>query len=188
MMDGHFADAVLLILGEEGILNEDPRDNGGVTKYGITRAAVLDYYERTYRPPPADIPAYIRALTREQAIEIYRVCYWLPARCDTLPWMLALPMFDAAVQHGVQMAIRLLQYAVRVNSDGVYGRQTATAAEMAMRTPDMARDTVALFFMHRFIRIYLPHEDWGWAGAGWLSRAFRVSMLAVSEPPQPAVS
>lgn len=102
------------ILQAEGGLVDNPADPGGVTKYGISKAAF----------PDLDIVN----LTPEQAIGIYAADYWEPAKCPALPQAMALVHFDAAVNCGVGQAARFLQQAVGVTVDGIVGPVTIAAA------------------------------------------------------------
>jgi lysozyme family protein len=80
-----FDAAFLLVVAAEGgeKVTDDPRDPGGLTKWGIC--------QRSY--PDLDI----RALTESDAREIYRRDYWDACKCDELPWPLSLYVFDAAI-------------------------------------------------------------------------------------------
>lgn len=110
-----FAEAVDLILRYEGGDVDDPRDPGGLTHYGISKRAY----------PNLDI----RNLSVEQAKSIYFADFWLRCSCDKLPYALALPLFDAAVNCGVYRAATFLQAALDVLADGKIGPKTLAAAE-----------------------------------------------------------
>ena len=73
------------------------------------------------------------ALTLERAKEIYRADYWAKVRGDEIPEWVALPLFDFAVNSGVYAAVRALQRALGVNSDGVLGPKTLEAVAAADR-------------------------------------------------------
>jgi len=82
-----------ITLDIEGGLSLDPNDPGNWyngklvgTKYGISAAVWGGRY---------DIPN----LTEEQALEIYRVHYWLKSGANRLPWPLCLVHFDSFVQN-----------------------------------------------------------------------------------------
>ena len=85
-----FQRCILFVLDQEGGYVNDPRDPGGETNFGISK--------RSY--PDVDI----RALTKPQAIEIYRKDYWLPSGAVAAPWPLCLAILDAAVLQGPRMA------------------------------------------------------------------------------------
>lgn len=86
-----FERAFEIVIGHEGGLVDDPRDPGGLTKFGIS--------QRAY--PSLDI----KALTLEQAKGIYYEDYWLKAGCDQLvDEPMAILVFDCAVNQGVDRA------------------------------------------------------------------------------------
>lgn len=108
-----FDAAFTVLMGHEGGYVNDPRDPGGETKYGISKRAY----------PNVDIPS----LTLEDAKTIYFRDYWVPAGCDLCPPALAVVVFDAAVNNGVDRAVRLLQEGLGVTADGIIGNQTRGA-------------------------------------------------------------
>ena len=108
--------AIKLVLDYEGrVFEDDPKDLGGETKYGISKKAY----------PLLDI----RSLTEEEAKAIYRRDYWDPLMADELPAKLAVVAFDCAVNQGTGRAIRLLQSLLGVEADGKIGPKTIEAAK-----------------------------------------------------------
>jgi lysozyme family protein len=89
-----FDRALPIVLRFEGGYVDHPSDPGGETKFGISK--------RSY--PHLDI----KALTKEQAGDIYHRDYWTPLKCDALPWPLNLFHFDAGVNHGKVQARKFL--------------------------------------------------------------------------------
>jgi lysozyme family protein len=90
--DTLFDRAVEVVLAHEGEgCSDDPGDRGGPTRFGISQR---------WNPDIA-----LRELTREQAIKIYRACYW-SGRGYGLPEEIAIKTFDLAVNLGERMAIR----------------------------------------------------------------------------------
>lgn len=87
-----FQRCILFVLSEEGGYVNSPADPGGETNFGISK--------RSY--PDVDI----RALTKAQAIEIYRRDYWTPSGAAVAPWPMCLAILDAAVLQGLRMARR----------------------------------------------------------------------------------
>ena len=109
-------EAIRHTLGIEGGYVDDPRDSGGKTRWGITVAVAR---RNGWKGKMCDLPP-------EKAVEIYRKKYWAAARCDDLPPSVAVRVFDAAVNHGVGGAGRLLQMAINSASEwallvGAYG-------------------------------------------------------------------
>lgn len=144
-----FEAAVDLILDLEGndTLTDDPRDPGGVTRYGISQRAF----------PSADI----RNLTREQAIDLYRTHYWARVRGDDLPWPVALAVFDGAVNQGQGTAVKALQRAVGVSADGVLGQATIAAVRTLPASEVLKR--VMQERMAKYLSLNKPEYTRGWA-------------------------
>lgn len=155
-----FDRAFLLLVDHEGGYVNHAADPGGETKFGISK--------RSY--PQLDI----KALTLDQAREIYRSDFWAPLRCDDLPWPVALVLFDGAVNSGAGTAAKWLQTALSVPSDGQIGPVTLAAA--AKRAPaDLAAEIIAR-------RVYLMTglAGWGVFGLGWSRRIARLAMQAAA--------
>ncbi|WP_153448460.1 glycoside hydrolase family 108 protein [Vibrio algicola] len=114
-----FCHALMFVLEKEGGLTadggyvDDPQDRGGETKFGISQRAF----------PHENIAD----LTIDDAVALYYAHYWLVASCNDLPDPLSLAVFDAAVQHGVRAAIKMLQEVAGVVADGIYGPKTHEA-------------------------------------------------------------
>lgn len=159
-MSGWFDMAVEIVLEKEGLLADDPRDNGGLTKYGISQKAY----------PGLDI----RGLTRDDAINIYRRDYWNAVRGDELAWAFALPLFDCAVNQGQMTAISLFQRALGVSADGSFGPVTLAAAQKAQPAPD---EVLSRFMAARIVR-YAALSDWPVYGNGWAARCFHIALMA----------
>ena len=153
-----FDDAFLVVLREEGGLTDDPHDPGGLTKFGISKKAY----------PYLDIAK----LTEADAKAIYRKDYWQPVRADEVPAPLALCLFDAAVNMGTGTAVKLLQRALKISDDGVFGAGTLNAVKAA-HLPDL----VARFMGQRGV-YYSRLSTFGNFGYGWLVRLFRVTQDA----------
>lgn len=122
-----FQPAMKFLFSAEGGYGSDTADRGGETNYGISDkrdglADGLTDVDGNGRPDTA-----IRQLTKQQAEKIYYRDYWLAASCDEIAVAapkLAIVLMDAAVNHGVHTAKRLLQRAAQVKEDGVIGPKT----------------------------------------------------------------
>lgn len=145
-----FDRAFEIVIGHEGGLSDDPRDPGGLTRYGISQRA----------HPGVDV----RNLTLAQAKQIYLTRYWLPLHADAMPEAVAVQVFDAAVNHGIKPATRMMQRALQVDADGVLGPVTLTA----MTTIDDAR-FAARFSAERLL-YYTDLAGWEAFGRGWTRR------------------
>lgn len=156
-----FETACQFVLSTEGGWSNDPNDDGGLTRFGISSLS----------HPDVDL----ENLTVEQATEIYRERYWEVARCDKFPPKLAVALFDGAVQHSPKQAIRFMQRALMVAVDGVVGPQTLTAAKALNEGAILAR-----FLSYRML-LYAAHSDWGHYGLGWTRRLFGLQRYIYEE-------
>ena len=118
-------------IGHEGGYVNNPNDRGGETNWGVTIAT-------------ARANGYIgsmREMTREQAKQIYFKAFWQRAKCDQYTGAISYQLFDAAVNHGIGNAIRMLQRAANVLDDGIVGPITLSAIK------DMTLDDVLMLFL-----------------------------------------
>lgn len=184
MAASSFDRALSLVLANEGGFVDDPRDPGGATNLGITRATLARARGRAVGV------GEVRRLGRGEAAAIYRRFYWKAVRADELPAGLDLAVFDLAVNSGPSRAVRLLQRALGCREDGILGPVTLGAAagrEPAATIRALGRARLA------FLR-GLP--TWSAFGRGWARRVARVERAALalaaaspskaSPPPRPA--
>jgi lysozyme family protein len=98
---------------EGGYTPGDPGDPGGETKYGISKRAYPDLN--------------IATLTLEDARAIYRRDYWDAGEIQLLDPEARYQAFDFAVNHGVSEMKRVMQKALGVAVDGIWGDETKAA-------------------------------------------------------------
>lgn len=138
------------LIGHEGGYVNNTADPGGETQWGISK--------RSY--PHLNI----RALTREQAREIYRTDFWLRLRAERLPGAVAYQLFDFAVNSGIETAVRYYQRALDVADDGWWGPVSQGAADRMSVTDQVMRlNAERLSFMTRL-------KNWPNASRGWSRR------------------
>jgi lysozyme family protein len=170
---------MLLGIPGDNTYSDDPYDPGGPTNRGIT----LKVYA-TYKGVPADesLKEELKRIPEEAVRAIYAARYWAPAGCALLAPALAFFHFDAAVNHGVVGAIRLLQQAVSTDVDGEIGPLTLQA--IARLPLEEALDAYAEVRRERYRA--LPHF-WRF-GRGWLKRveATLASALKLAATPEGA--
>lgn len=114
-----YADCLRHILAFEGGYTDHPADRGRATNRGITQAT-FDAYNTSRGLPPRPV----RSITEAEVYAIYHEDYWQRCGGDGLPPPLDLVVFDAAVQHGVERAVRWLQGEVGEAMDGLCGPKT----------------------------------------------------------------
>lgn len=142
------------VIGYEGGYVDHPDDPGGATNWGITERVAREH----------GYTGSMRLLSREQAREIYRVGYWQRAQADQYAPAIGYQLFDAAVNHGIGNAIRMLQRAVGVADDGQVGPVTLDAVR---RRP--AAEVIARFNAER-LDFYTRLTTWPSFGRGWARR------------------
>ena len=155
----NFFIALELILKLEGgpKITNDPRDPGGLTRFGIS-----------LRSFPELGPEGIVNLTREKAAEIYREHYWDKIHGDNLPIDIAICVFDCAVNQGPGTAVKLLQEAVGAPIDGRMGRVTIQAISKV--NPDWLIREFLTLRQRRYVQTY-NYSDYG---KGWIRRLFHI--------------
>lgn len=114
-----------LIKREGGFVN-DPSDSGGPTCYGVTQRTLSAWKERECTVDE------VRALTKEQASEIYRAEYYFGPSIDSLPIPLQAHVLDIATNAGPRTAVKMLQQALNelgagIKEDGIIGPTTREA-------------------------------------------------------------
>ena len=170
------------IVAREGGFVDDPDDPGGATNFGVTihtmRRLGLDL-TGDGRIDADDV----RALTRDQAVDIFIEHYWRRPRIDALPAVLQASIFDMYVNAGAN-AVRVLQRLLiemgyEVDVDGVIGPQTIRAAQAAATdAPDHLADAYGIARRDYYYAIadarpasrkYARRRDGG--KGGWIARA-----------------
>jgi lysozyme family protein len=122
-MDAAYTVALKFTLQEEGGYSNNPEDPGGATMKGVTQA-VYDKYRQSKNLDTQDV----RDISDEEVSDIYYNEYWLPSHCDDLPIKLSICQFDTAVNTGIEESIKILQRAIDVKDDGIFGPHTKAAA------------------------------------------------------------
>jgi lysozyme family protein len=136
---------------------------------GITQAVLA---ERLKRPVTE---AEVKALTREDAADIYRARYWSPILADGLPPGVDYMVFDLAVNSGVSRAARFLQLAVGVTPDGKIGPVTLGAvAKVDPRA-------LVLTLSERRENFFRALRTFPTFGTGWIRRLRDVTRDALED-------
>ncbi len=170
------------IIDREGGYVNDPDDPGGATKYGITLKTLRGLGHDLTGDGRIDARD-IRAITREQAREIFLRHYFYRPRIAELPVPLQASVFDMYVNSGAN-AVRILQrlfgkmgYPVAV--DGILGPETLRAARLAFAAaPEHLADAYGIERRNYYYRLadqrpksrkYARRKDGG--KGGWITRA-----------------
>lgn len=173
--DAGFEHALAHVLEMEGGYSDDPYDPGGPTNLGITLKTYAEWKRVALTDASrATLKAELKRISPEAVRDIYLARYWAPANCAELAAPLAFFHFDAAVNHGVVGAMRLLQRAVGTDVDGEIGPNTRAAIA---RLP--VEDALQRYAEVRRARYRaLPHF-WRF-GRGWLNRVDKTLARALA--------
>ncbi len=149
---------------EGGECNRDI-DPGGHTNYGIS--------QRWF--PEEDIAN----MTPERAAELMRIAFWDKCRCDELPSTVAVLVFDAAVNSGIDDSARFLQRAINkvpfcgIGVDGVIGSRTVRAVNSLCRSSD--NTDILLRHMLLIRKQWYMKNDGIKNNPGWLARVDKLA-------------
>ena len=159
-------DIIERVLTFEGGFVNNPQDRGGPTNFGIT-AAVLGRVRNLGRPATA---AEIQALTRDEAVAIYKASYIATPKFDQIAdGNLRLIVVDSGVLHGTDRATRWLQTALAVAADGIIGTNTIAALNQAGVSSKAGQSVLAQRF--KFIgNILTSNPSQVEFASGWLNR------------------
>lgn len=149
-MSSRFLFMINRVLGHEGKYVNNPKDPGGETNWGISK--------RSY--PHLNIAA----LTRDEAIEIYKRDFYDKIHGDRIASGPAYQLLDFAVNSGPETAIRYYQRALEVADDGYWGPISQAAAD-AMSASDQIMRIIAerQLFQTRL-------STWATFGKSWARR------------------
>lgn len=155
----------LMLQSEGGFVNH-PRDPGGMTNLGVTKATWESWVGREVDE------AEMRGLTADKVEPLYKERYFDAVRGDELPMGLDYLMFDFAVNAGAGRSIMILQAAVGVTPDGGFGPITMAAVQ--------AVDPVELIerFSQAKENFYRSLTTFSTFGKGWLNRVADVKVKA----------
>lgn len=172
-MSTNFENAFRIVVGEEGGFTTNPSDPGNWTggRCGSGQCSGTKYGISAASHPSVDIAG----LSLDNARAIYRQEYWDPVQGDNMPAAMALLVFDAAVNSGVERAVRWLQTAIKVKTDGVFGPQTLAAVRASA---GQGAAVLAEFQTQRLVFLAgLP--TWRTFGLGWARRLCRLPFEAL---------
>jgi lysozyme family protein len=162
-----FTEALDHVLKHEGGFVDHPRDPGGMTNLGVTRAVWEEWVGRGSNEKE------MRALTPENVAPLYKQKYWDRVKADDLPAGLNYCVFDAAVNSGTGRAAKWLQEAVGATPDGAIGPNTL--AKVKSHDADVLVNAFCDIRMN-FLKSLRTFDTFG---RGWTSRVDGVRQTAL---------
>jgi len=166
-----FDSAFAWLLTDEGAdFVNDPADNGGATRMGVTQADLSEWWGR-----PASIED-VMALTPDMARAYYLAQYWQPLQCDAITSPIkATAFFDIAVLTGRRVGVVLAQAAAQAKPDGNLGPKTLMAINATSETHFITH--LAAEAASRFVNISIADPTQTKFLRAWVSRALRLMEL-----------
>ena len=153
-----FDTAMRLLLRHEGGFVNNPKDPGGMTNLGVTKAVWEAHMGKIVSE------AGMRALTPEAVQPVYKDRDLDAIQGDDLPYGFDYSRFVCAVNSGPGRAVKLAQYVLHLKVDGGLGRKTLGAICEA--------DPIELIedFSQRRLDFLKSLPTWAVFGAGWKAR------------------
>ena len=162
------------VLEHEGGYSNDPGDDGGPTKYGITIWDARSFWK------PNATAADVRSMPLSVAKKIYEEKYWDALRCDEMPAGVDYAVFDYGVNSGISRAAKLLQRLLNVSADGKVGSGTLGA----LRTHSDYPKLIHSICDQRLAFLQAAHNKsgqplWPLFGRGWAHRVAEVRLVSL---------
>lgn len=163
----NFEEALEHVLKHEGGFVNHPKDPGGMTNLGVTKAVWDDWIKRESTEDE------MRNLKPADVADLYKKMYWDRVKGDDLPSGLNYCVFDAAVNSGTGRAAKWLQECVGAVADGAIGAKTLAKVK--------AHDADALVNAYCDLRLnFLKSlKTFGTFGKGWSRRVEGVRQTAL---------
>ena len=159
----------LLIASEGGYVN-NPKDPGGETNLGVTKAAWAAYLRR---PVAA---GEMKKLTKDMVKPFYKTEYWNKVQGDKLPIGIDYLAFDFAVNAGTGQSAKFLQRACGATEDGQIG--TNTLGKLATMRPRELIDNFSEIKRRFYKDIVVRKPEQILFLVGWLRRVDEVQLKA----------
>ena len=164
-MANDFKECLDLVLKSEGGWVNNPKDPGGETNLGVTKAV----WEEWVGHPVESL----KNLTKDQVAPLYEQRYWRPCYGEVLPRGLDFIVFSMGVNAGPGRSIKCLQSSIGCVPDGVIGPTT--------RGLILASNTATLIakFSEARREYYRALKTFPVFGKGWLARVDREEQEAL---------
>jgi lysozyme family protein len=166
-MKDNFPKSLAAVLVHEGGFVNNPKDPGGMTNLGCTKAVWQEHCGHE-----VDEKA-MRALTPNDVGPLYKTKYWDKIKGDDLPAGVDYVVFDAAINSGPGRATKWLQACVGVEPDGGIGPKTL-AAVRAMDAKQLIDD-----YSKRRLSFLSDLTTWETFGRGWARRVNEVNAVGI---------
>jgi lysozyme family protein len=147
--------------------SNDKHDPGGETMCGIIQRE-YDQFRKGQGLHCQDV----RLCTQLEGLDIYKGHYWLP-HCGDLTAGLDLQYFDSAVNMGCTEATKILQHCLKVQVDGTWGTETASAVFACSHV------NLNPAFTTRRLAVYKMMNGFKYFGTDWTRRTSEIGAAAL---------
>jgi lysozyme family protein len=168
-MNANFETCLALMLAHEGGFVNHPKDPGGMTNLGVTKAVWEEWLGRPVSEKE------MRALTPIMVKPLYKRKYWDAVRADDLVAGVDYCVFDVAVNSGPGRAIKFLQSVVGTAPDGGFGPATMAAVKKAEVDPT----ALIKQYCAKRLEFLQSLKTWPVFGKGWERRVKEVESDAL---------
>lgn len=150
------------VFDNEGGFQKDPNDRGNWTsgKIGIGKLVGTKYGLAAMTYPDLDI----ENLSRLEAKEIYKRDWWDALGMENFRPAMSYQMFDAAINHGMRQATKMVQRAAGVKADGVIGPVTRG------KVASIDLNDLLMRFLAERLTFMTGISTWDRYGRGWARR------------------
>lgn len=177
-MEDAFNRAIAFTLKAEGGLADNSNDPGGLTDLGVTQPPYDEYRHLQGVPPQS-----VRYITKNEAVDLYRLLYWNRSGSPQMPQALAIAHFDTAVNSGTGGAVMILQRCIGSTVDGAFGPNTLAGLQQSLTN---SREQAVLdAYLQRREQAYRNDVNAQYFLQGWLNRLSALRSY-LAELPQPA--
>ena len=145
-----------LVLKSEGGWVNNPKDPGGETNLGVTKAVWEEYVGHPVQT--------MKNLTKDDVAPLYEQKYWRACYGEVLPRGLDFLCFSFGINAGSGRSVKLLQQSLGLVSDGVIGPKVM----QKLRESNIA-DVIKSFSESRR-EYYKSLKNFPIFGKGWISR------------------
>ena len=164
-----------LVIKSEGGFTNDQRDKGnhlpdgreGCTMLGCTQANWENFIGKKVTQDD------MKQLIPDDVKPFYKNSYWDAVKGDELPIGVDYLAFDFAINAGSYQSRKLIQTALEVSNDGIFGPATLNAIQNAD-----AEDLIKKFTEAK-IKFYQNLSNFSVYGVGWLKRCSDVQLVAL---------
>jgi lysozyme family protein len=154
----NFERSLEMLLHHEGGFVNHPKDPGGATNLGVTKAVYENWVGREVSIED------MKELTHEDVAPIYKKKYWDRLKGDDLPSGLDFAAFDWGVNSGTGRPAKVIQRYVTAAQDGAIGNKT-----LGLIAENNPADIIQYLYQQRQ-KFYERLKTFETFGRGWTRR------------------